>query len=222
MPVNQMHKWIVNNDFDTASKKAADFLANKIIAVLNEKKQCHVALPGGNSPVQCLRYLADMDLPWNKLHWYLGDERCYPQGHQERNDVMLQENFWSLINETNIHRIAAELGPEAAAEDYRNIISSIEQLDIAFLGVGEDGHTASLFPGNDALNDHRSVVPVYHSPKPPAERVSLSLDTLQKARSRMVLSGTASKSSILKRIKEGEPLPVNCIGNITWFIDNDV
>jgi len=217
-----MHKWIVSDGFDAASKAAAEFLAKQITLVLKEKEHCHVALPGGHSPRQCLRYLAQMKLPWEKLHWYLGDERCYPSAHKERNDVMLQENFWSLLTNTHIHRIKAELGPEAAAESYREIISSIEPLDIAFLGVGEDGHTASLFPDNEALNDHRAVVPVYQSPKPPSERVSLSIDTLQKARSRMVLSGTASKSAILKRIKEGEPLPVNCIGNITWFIDDDI
>ena len=94
-------------------------------------------------------------------------------------------------------------------------------VDIAFLGMGEDGHTASLFPGNAALGDLRSVVPVYHSPKPPSERVTLSLDTLNKADCRVILTGGSAKATIINRIKEGGALPVNSIGDINWFVDNE-
>jgi len=215
-----MHKWFVYKEFDDASKAAADFIANEIKTCIEENDVCHIALPGGNSPRQCLSFLADMKLPWQKVHWYLGDERCCPVGHEDRNDVMLDKYLWSKIGDTNIHRIPTELGPEKAADEYREVISKVEQLDIAFLGLGEDGHTASLFPGNDALNDHRTVIPVFNSPKPPAERVSLSSDTLQKAGTRIVLTSTGTKALIIERIKEGEALPVNAIGDIYWFVDN--
>lgn len=214
-----MHKWFVYKEFDQAAKAAADFLTASIEEKLQLKGVCHVALPGGNTPASCLAYLAENMLDWDKLHWYLGDERCYPSGHAERNDVMLQKNLWSKIPGGAIHPIPTELGAEQAAEKYRELIDSIESIDIAFLGMGEDGHTASLFPGNDALHDTRSVVPVYNSPKAPDERVSLSVNTLRRASIRMVLTAGPSKASIIARIKKGENLPINSIGDINWFVD---
>lgn len=216
-----MHNWLVYDDFDSASKAAADFMTDNINECLSQRDVCYVALPGGNSPVKCLGYLAAKDIPWHKIHWYLGDERCYPSGHAERNDLMLDNYFWSLLGKTNIHRIPTELGAEKAAEHYREEINAVDYFDIAFLGIGEDGHTASLFPDNAALDDSRTVIPVYNSPKPPSDRVSLSQETLGKARCRVVLACGSAKSSIIKRIKEGESLPINCIGDINWFIDQD-
>lgn len=216
-----MHKWFVYDDFDAVSKATSEFLAASIDAGLRKKDVCHVILPGGNTPRVCLHYLANKKLPWEKIHWYLGDERCYPQAHIERNDVMLEKNFWSLLSKTNIHLITAELGAEKAAEIYREEIAAVDCFDIAFLGMGEDGHTASLFPGNKALDDTRSVIPVYHSPKPPGDRVSLSMQTLRNAHCRIVLASGLSKAAIIKRIKEGDSLPINCIGDINWFIDQD-
>lgn len=216
-----MHKWFVYNDFESASKAAADYLAKKIELCIRERGLCHVALPGGNSPARCLNFLAEKTLPWQQVHWYLGDERCYPKNHHDRNDVMLIENLWSRIGTTNCHIIPTEQGAEKAADIYRDIIDSIERLDIVFLGMGEDGHTASLFPDNEALHDSRSVIPVYHSPKPPSDRVSLSINTLRNAQYRMVLTSGASKAPVIQRIKDGETLPINCLGDINWFIDKD-
>lgn len=214
-----MHKWNIYKNMDLAAKAAADFIAQNIESYIQNKDICHVALPGGNTPIPCLQYLAEKGLPWSKVHWYLGDERCYPKGHAERNDVMLEKYLWSHINNTNIHRISAEKGPNEAAALYSELISSIECVDIAFLGIGEDGHTASLFPDNKALDDTRPVVPVYNSPKAPDERVSLSVTTLNKARCRVVLAGGIEKAAILSRIKSGDSLPINCLGGIDWFID---
>ncbi len=216
-----MHKWFIYDEFDAVSKAAAEFLAKEIEACLRNKNICHVILPGGNTPATCLRYLANKKLPWEKIHWYLGDERCFPRDHSERNDVMLDKNFWSLLNIANIHLIPAELGAEKAAEHYREEIATVDHFDIAFLGIGEDGHTASLFPENQALGDSRSVIPVYHSPKPPSDRVSLSLQTLRNAHCKVVLASGLSKASIIERIKNGESFPINCIGDINWFIDQD-
>ncbi|MCW8910244.1 MAG: 6-phosphogluconolactonase [Gammaproteobacteria bacterium] len=214
-----MHQWNVYKTFDEASKAAADFIATQIQASIAQNNSCHVILPGGNTPAVCLSYLAKKFLPWNKVHWYPGDERCVPSGHADRNDVMLEKNLWSHLDDTHAHIIPAELGAEEAASVYRDMISHIKQFDIAFLGLGEDGHTASLFPDNKALNDTRSVVPVYHSPKPPAERVSLSMSTLRNTPCRIVLVGGPTKAEIIARIKQGETLPINSLGDIYWYLD---
>jgi len=214
-----MHKWNIYSEFDQASKAAADFLAEHILQSVQKKNTCHVVLPGGNTPAKCLAYLAQKKLPWDKIHWYLGDERCYPVGHIERNDVMLEKNLWSKIGKTQVHRIPAELGAEQGAESYRKIMDAIDCIDIAFLGVGEDGHSASLFPDNIALKDRRSVVAVHDSPKAPAERVSLSVQILKQAKCRMLLASGVTKVDVIARIKKGELLPVNRLGNINWFMD---
>jgi len=214
-----MHKWHISKDFDGASQAAADFIVEKIQHSLQKNNSCHIILPGGNTPARCLSLLAKEDLPWGEIHWYLGDERCYPSGHAGRNDVMLEKNLWSHLAIANVHAIPAELGADSAASMYRGVIRSIDAFDIAFLGMGEDGHTASLFPDNKALMDKRSVVPVYNSPKEPGERVSLSLNTLGKAKTKLILACGSAKSKMLARIKSGEKLPVNSIGNIDWFVD---
>lgn len=217
-----MHKWFVYKEFKQAAKAAAEFISDKIEASIQQKNICRVALPGGNTPKYCLTYLADKKLPWEKVHWYLGDERFFPAGHAERNDVMLDKYLWSKITDTHIYRIQTEKGVEEAAAAYRDVIAGFDCFDLAFLGIGEDGHTASLFPGNDALGDTRSVIPIYHSPKPPDERVSLSVETLKRTLSRVVLVGGKEKASIIARIKAGEPLPINCLGDIYWFVDEAV
>lgn len=214
-----MHKWNIYKKFEDASKAAADFIASNINECIHVKGICHVILSGGNTPARCLNYLATKSIVWEKVHWYLADERCYPKGHAERNDLMLQNNLWSLISTANIHAMPAEQGAQQAAILYRDIIPAIEHFDIAFLGVGEDGHTASLFPGNAALDDSNSVVAVFNSPKPPAERVSLSIDTLKNTPCRLVLAGGEGKAPIISRIKAGESLPINSLGDINWFID---
>lgn len=214
-----MHKWFVYSEFDEAAKAAANFLADEIQTNINRNGICHVVLPGGNTPVTCLGYLAEKNLPWEKIHWYPGDERCLPKGHAQRNDVMLEKYFCSRMPSANFHAMPAELGAEQAAEQYREVIAAIECFDIAFLGMGEDGHTASLFPDNKALHDTRSVIPVYDSPKAPSERVSLSSHTLSKAKCRIVLAAGVEKAAIITRIKNGEALPINCLGDINWYLD---
>ncbi|MGD8526701.1 MAG: 6-phosphogluconolactonase [Thioalkalispiraceae bacterium] len=214
-----MHQWHVYQEFEEASQAAADFLAQRIINAIEHKGCCHVILPGGNTPTRCLAYLAGKALPWDKVHWYLGDERCYPRQHEARNDVMLYQHFWDRISQTHIHTIPAELGAESGAAAYRDVIDTVDEFDIAFLGLGEDGHTASLFPDNEALDDLHSVVAVHNSPKPPADRVSLGIGTLRKAQMRLILASGSSKAAVVARIKAGEDLPVNTIGNIHWYVD---
>lgn len=214
-----MHKWCVYPTFSQASQAAADFLAQQILSSIADKQQCHVVLPGGNSPAECLGYLKQKQLPWQNIHWYLTDERCYPVGHEERNDTMLQRHLWSSVPPSTVHLIPTELGAEEAAARYRQEIAELEYFDIALLGMGEDGHTASLFPGNPALTDRRSVVPVYDAPKTPAKRVSLSVEVLSKVKCRMALLAGVAKAPVVSRIKSGENLPINQLGDIVWYLD---
>jgi 6-phosphogluconolactonase len=216
-----MHHWHIHPDTDALANAAAAFVAERIQAVLAERDSCHIALPGGSTPAACLRLLAEHDLPWQRIHWYLGDERCVPRGDEQRNDRMIEAVLWSRIAapEENCHRIRAELGPRDGASDYAELIQQAGKLDIVLLGMGEDGHTASLFPGNTALEHIEAAVPVSDAPKPPPERVSLSIGTLQAASVRVLLTAGASKRAALQQVKAGEPLPVNQLGELEIFCD---
>jgi len=208
-------------DAEAVAQAAAEFLGDQITTCVTVKGVCHVALPGGSTPARCLELLSSRQLPWNSIHWYVGDERCYPPAHPERNDSMIEQQLWSRIEAPaeNLHPIPAELGPERAAEKYSGLIDTIGCLDIVVLGMGEDGHTASLFPDNPANENEHSVVAVYNAPKPPAERVSLGLATIQSAGQRIVLVSGTGKREALLRLKQGIQLPIARIGPSYWFVD---
>ena len=216
-----MHEFRHCTDAADLAGAAAAHLAERIRDCLDGREVCRIALPGGRTPGRCLALLAGDSLPWERLHWYLGDERCYPPGHAGRNDVMLESQLWSRIDAPaqNRHPMAAELGPEAAAMHYSDEIRAADRLDLVLLGMGEDGHTASLFPGNAALEDTRPAVPVHQAPKPPPERVSLGLGTLRSASERIVLVAGQDKRDALRRIGAGERLPITRVGPLLWFMD---
>lgn len=216
-----MHCFNTYNDAESAAQAAANYLAKEINNVLARNQVCHIALPGGSTPARCLELLAEKDLPWAEVHFYLGDERCLPAGDALRNDTMVRDKLWSraMVPEQNRHSIAAERGAESAADLYSEILHMIGRLDIVVLGMGEDGHTASLFPNNAALNDQRAVVPVHNAPKPPTERVSLGIRTLRAAALRVALVTGAGKCPALTQIKAGSTLPIAQLGSICWFLD---
>ena len=208
---------------ESVAQAAADYLFEQINKCVAEKGQCHVVLPGGSTPARCLELLSEKALPWQHVHWYPGDERCYPAGHEDRNDTMITGRLFQQAEHkpNNFHVIPAELGPEKGAKQYAELIDSLDQLDIVVLGMGEDGHTASLFPGNVALQDVRSVVPVYEAPKAPPERISIGLSALKKADVCLVIATGKNKSEALKAVKDGVPLPVSLVEPDLWFVDEE-
>ena len=208
---------------EQVAQAVADRLFQDITTCVERKGKCHVVLPGGSTPARCLELLAEKPLPWKKIHWYPGDERCYPIGHAERNDTMIMNKLF-LHQENaikNFHPIHAELGPEDGAKDYAILLDATGRMDIVVLGMGEDGHTASLFPGNAALENQRSAVPVYNAPKPPGERISIGLRMLRNVSECIVIATGENKREALAKVKEGEALPVGLVEADIWFVDED-
>ena len=216
-----MHCFNIYKNAEQVAQAAANYVHQQVVHCVEQNGVCHVALPGGTTPARCLELLAETKLPWNDIHWYVGDERCYPVGHIERNDSMIRDRLWSRVKipPHNQHIIHAECGAEDAAAQYTILLDSVGPLDIVLLGMGEDGHTASLFPGNPALDDTRAVVPVFNAPKPPADRVSLGVSTLKQAGQRIALVTGQTKRPTVHQIKAGVQLPINMIGMIHWFLD---
>jgi 6-phosphogluconolactonase len=179
----------------------------------------HWVLAGGTTPKQCYELLRDAAIDWSKVHVWFGDERCLPVGDDERNDVMADEALLKHvpIPQDQIHRIDAELGAEQAAVLYAESLADIERLDLVLLGMGEDGHTASLFPNNPALSNQALAVPVFDSPKPPSDRVSMGYTALMLAHRRIILVTGEGKRDAFDKVCAGESLPVN-MDDSEWYV----
>ena len=181
----------------------------------------HVALAGGETPRRCYEKLRRLPVDWAHVQIYFGDERCLPVGDNQRNDRMARETLLEhvTIPPVNIHAIPAELGAREAALRYAAVLENAAPLDLVLLGMGEDGHIASLFPGNPATDSAAFAVPVFDAPKQPAERVSLGMGTLNAARQRIFLVAGAGKRDALGQILLGKSLPAARVAAAEWHLD---
>lgn len=213
-------KRLVFDDIDSLSSAAAHRIAELAAEAIAARGVFRIALAGGETPRRCYEQLRQLPLDWARVQVYFGDERCLPIGDAQRNDSMARETLLNsvAIPAANVHSIPAELGATAAAKNYAATLGS-EPLDLALLGMGEDGHTASLFPGNPATSSRDAVVAVFGAPKPPPERVSLGMVTLNAARHKLLLVAGAGKRTALEQIARGELLPVATIGGAEWYLD---
>lgn len=199
------------------ARRVAELAAQAIAA----RGMFHVALAGGETPRRCYEKLRRLPVDWEHVQAYFGDERCLPAGDARRNDTMARETLLKhvAIPQDNIHAIPAELGANEAAARYAALLESIAPLDLVLLGMGEDGHIASLFPGNPATDGKALAVAVFNAPKPPAERVSLGMATLNAARQRIFLVAGAGKREALGQILQRESLPAACVAAAEWHLD---
>lgn len=164
--------------FDTATtlaEQATQDILNAAADAIKNRGAFHIVLAGGTTPKVIYRLLANTQSDWQHWHIYLGDERCLPVEDPERNSIMANECLLEKVSipKQQIHFIPSESGPFEAAKAYSEVLKQVEQFDMVLLGMGEDGHTASLFPGH-IHPDNALALPVLNAPKPPAERVSLS------------------------------------------------
>ena len=211
----------VHADQDELSTAVALRVAELAAEAIAARGVFHVALAGGETARRFHEKLRDCSIDWVHVQVYFGDERCLPDGDAQRNDRMAFDTLLRhiAIPPVNIHTIPAELGACVAAVRYAVVLAGIERLDLALLGMGEDGHTASLFPGNPAAASAAAVVPVFDAPKLPAERVSLGMGTLNAARHKIFLVAGAGKREALERITSGEILPAAAIVSAEWHLD---
>ena len=168
-----------------------------------------IVLAGGTTPAMVYRMLKDASANWGKWEIFHGDERCLPVDHKERNSLMVNQLWLNhvAVPEAHNHIIKAELGAEAARDDYAKVIEGKLPFDLVLLGMGEDDHTASLFPGH-VHAEAESVHAVHDSPKPPPDRVSLSAATLGNTRELLILVTGAGKRQAVANWRSGAPLPV--------------
>jgi len=195
-------------DSDAAAGAALELVLQQAAGAIARRGRFTLALCGGSTPQQVYGLLAASAQDWQRWHLVYGDERCLPRADPERTSAMVRRIWLDRIGlpPENHHVPAVELGADAAAADYAAAIEPLLPLDLALLGMGEDGHTASLFPGHSY--PEAIVVPVHNAPKPPPDRISLSYATLCDADTVCFLVTGPAKREALHRWLAGEDLPV--------------
>jgi 6-phosphogluconolactonase len=202
-------EWIVLEDAESVALRARDEILAIAASAISTRGRFSIVLAGGTTPERAYALLADSESDWAHWHVYLGDERCLPAYKQDRNSVMASRTLTDKvpIPATQVHPIPAEYGAEEAALLYENELVSALPFDLVLLGMGEDGHTASLFPGQ-VHDAKRLVLPVHHAPKPPPDRVSLSPRALAACRELLFLVTGAGKKEAVRRWRDGEAIPI--------------
>jgi 6-phosphogluconolactonase len=193
---------------EVACEAARHILARSRDAVA-ARGRFRIVLAGGTTPLAAYGLLVGADADWPAWEVYYGDERCLPVDHDERNSRAATRALLGRvpIPPENNFPMAAELGAEPAAAAYAPLVEAALPFDLVLLGMGEDGHTASLFPGQ-AIAEGALVMPVHEAPKPPADRVSLTPKALTAAREVMILVTGAGKRDALAAWRAGADLPV--------------
>jgi 6-phosphogluconolactonase len=177
-----------------------------------QRGRFNLVLAGGNTPRAIYRLLRDRQTDWSKWHVYHGDERCLSLNHEDRNSLMVQQVLLNHvpIPAQQVHHIPAELGPIAGASAYAKTLQGLGPFDLVLLGLGEDGHTASLFPGH-VVDNSADAVPVLDSPKPPSERVSLSQNRLSNAEQVIFIVSGVGKQQAVDEWRRGVAIPATLI-----------
>ncbi len=219
-------RWHVYSDLDQLIEAVANGIVSEAARAISAVGRFLIVLAGGSTPRPIYARLVELDTPWHQWHIYFGDERCLHAGHPERNDTMIREVWLDKVSipVDQIHAIPAELGPDAGAVRYAHELANLGPFDLTLLGLGQDGHTASLFPGGP-IGCHRGapdVLAVHAAPKPPASRVSMSAARLARSQSVQLVVTGEEKRETLTRLRDGAAMPirsVNPANGIDLFLD---
>jgi 6-phosphogluconolactonase len=200
--------------------EAARWILSAATRAIAARGRFNLVLAGGNTPRGVYARLRDAGADWPRWHLWFGDERCLPADHPDRNSVMAHDAWLAHvpIPAQQIHVIPAEQGADAGAAGYARMLAALPardagQFDLVLLGLGEDGHTASLFPGQDwGVEAHSpDALGVHDAPKPPPERVSLSAARLGRTREALFLVDGESKRDAVSRWRAGDHIPARAI-----------
>ncbi len=182
---------------------------------IRARGQFRFVLAGADTPRGAYRKLREAPANWPAWHIYFGDERCLPADDPARNSFMAAEAWLDhvAIPAPQRHEIPAELGPSQAAEAYAGILRSVGEFDLVLLGLGRDGHTASLFPGREwgTAPGSPDTLAVFDAPRPPPQRVSLSAARLSRSRQVVFLVSGGSKHKAVAEWRAGKNIPARAI-----------
>lgn len=214
---------------------AAEFILNQARAALAERGEFRIALSGGNTPRPVYAEFGRMsrDLPWERVRFTFGDERCVPPNDPESNFRMAREALFAPygVPDSSILRMRGEIDPQLAAQEYEDHLAPLAtqhgetmyRHDLMLLGMGDDGHTASLFPGTAALDEQVRRVMANFVPELNAWRLTMTLPLINHSRHVLFLVSGKKKRELLERVLQGDQqFPASRVaptsGGLTWII----
>jgi 6-phosphogluconolactonase len=212
---------VVSETADAAAEAAADRLIVAIDQSRRGRGAAHLALAGGNTPRRTYELLAARIDDWSGVEVWFGDERAVGPDDPESNYRMASETLLAGGTGPEVHRIEGERGPEEAAAAYADLMlerlpreNDLLEVDLALQGLGPDGHTASLFPGNPAVEADGVCVAVHGAPKPPPDRITLTVPVLRAARSVVFLATGDEKADAVRGLLAGASpdVPASLLG----------
>jgi 6-phosphogluconolactonase len=228
---------VLNTPADLFPAAAAEFAALASRAVRSNGRFC-AALSGGSTPKSLYTLLAGgsiPNIPWEKIFFFFGDERCVPPDYPDSNYRMVRDTgLLSKVPDSNVFRVhAEEKDAEVAARAYEQTLQKFfglqpgefPRFDLVLLGLGPDGHTASLFPGSAALNEKSRLVVANWVDKFQAYRITLTLPVINRSANVMFMASGADKSHIVREVLENEnaDLPSQKVhpadGRLLWLLD---
>ncbi|MSQ80545.1 MAG: 6-phosphogluconolactonase [Candidatus Methylopumilus sp.] len=217
-------KWQLFNSQISLDNTAKEHILGLAESSIKDRGVFHIVLAGGSTPMNVYSLLKTVKTDWHKWQIYFGDERCLDKDHQNRNSTMVFESWLSHIDMPlqNIYVIPAEEGPIKGAALYNETLSNLGDFDLVLLGLGEDAHTASLFPGHH-WDDNLDVLAVFDAPKPPPSRVSLSPARLSRSKAVLFLISGKEKQTAMSQWQSGEAIPastITCVNGIDIFYFN--
>ena len=211
----QIIRWHPFADAAAVRDAALETIATAATQAIQARGAFHLVLAGGSTPKAVYQLCKTLTTDWTAWHIYHGDERCLPADHPDRNSRMATEAWLAHvpIPAAQIHDIPAENGAVAAAEAYSEALRDIGEFDLVLLGLGEDGHTASLFPGQTAglRTNAPDAVPVFDAPKPPPSRVSLCARRLAQTRQTLFMVTGSEKLTAVRQWTAGADIPARFI-----------
>lgn len=207
-------------DAEEVAAYAADTIAQRINEARAYNRRLHVALAGGTTPQRAYELLAELDGSWKHVHLWLGDERCVPADHPDSNARMVRESLLAVDRDEPpvLHVVASPEVAEDAAWLYglelREQVPNVV-FDVVLLGMGPDGHFCSLFAGHPVLDVVQAPVAAVHdAPKPPPDRVTLTLPVVRDARFTMLLaSGAQKRESLAEALAGDRSIPLALLGD---------
>lgn len=216
-------------------RDAAEFILGHARKALAERDEFRIALSGGNTPRPVYQELARAghELPWERVFFTFGDERCVPPDDEQSNFRMAQESLFTpaAVPERSVARLRGEIDPVLAAQEYENQLDvlaaqegeMIYRHDLILLGLGDDGHTASLFPGTAALEEKVRRVVANFVPKLDAWRLTFTFPLISQARHICFLVNGEKQRALIDRVLCGDSehpaaQVKSALGDVTWMI----
>jgi 6-phosphogluconolactonase len=215
---SRVHIYPTDNEAFVA---AAAAVAELVRLGISKNQTSNVILAAGNSISKTLSLLSSVDADWPNVNWYLADERCVDAESELRNDKQIADVLRNTLG-THYGRIfspSSHLSPKEAAGEYASRIEQINMFDLCLLGVGNDGHIASLFPNHQALSSNRVCCEILDSPNPPAQRITLTLKMFAQVKNRILVMAGPSKSSAVADYTTNPKSPVRLYDPTAIFAD---